>query len=221
MTHLSLRHLLAIILAAQPLMLAACGPDGSDEEPTPEPEPELPSVIPNDWFTGIEGSILNRKEFLSGALEDEVCTETLELTGLNVTDVLPENCPTCDISYNIYTAMMAGTDCPGGDDIDDEGKMAFDLRQESGEAVLYWFNESWWSSEWIEIGTGTITRDDEALVFNFHFEWNDPDNDEWAGNFTTEDPCGWWDERCTWNGYYTADVAISFDWLDEDGSPAP
>jgi hypothetical protein len=116
--------------------------------------------------------------------------------------------------------LLEGTDCHGGDDLDDEGKMAFELDQAAGEAVLYWYSESWWSAEWVEMGTGTLDRDDDNLVFDFHFEWEDPDNGEWAGNWTTDDPCSWGD-TCSWNGYYSTDITISFDWLEEDSNPLP
>lgn len=212
-----MRQLTLLLAVLSTFLLSSCVPDVDDDDDTP---PELPAVIPGDWFTGMEGTITNRKEFLTGALEGDSCTETFELTGLNVTEVLPENCDSCDLSYSVFMGLVAGTDCNGGDDLEEEGKVAFDLRQESGEAVFYWYFEGWWSSEWVELGTGSLERDDENLAFNFHFEWDDPDNGNWAGNYTADDPCSW-TETCTWDGFYTSDIVISFDWLEDDEALTP
>ena len=58
-------------------------------------------------------------------------------------------------------------------------------------------------------------RDDATLTFQFHFEWDDPDNGNWAGNYTADEPCSW-TELCTWDGFYTTDLSLPFEWLDED-----
>lgn len=204
------------------LPMLACGPnsDGGDLLPDGDPpsdEDQLPETIPGDWFTDVQGSVLNRKEYVSGALEGDSCTETFEFAGLNVTDVLPENCETCDLSYTFYLNLIEKTDCLGGDDLDEEGKMAFELDQENNEAVLYWYSEGWWNSEWVEVGTGTLIRDDEALAFDFQLDWDDQDNGEWAGNWTADSPCSWSD-TCSWNGFYSSNIAISFEWIEDDSS---
>jgi len=215
-----LRHLALLLALLCSFALAGCSPDSALDDGADDPEPELPAVIPGSWFTGVAGTVLNRKEYVSGVLEAETCTETFTISGVNVTDVLPENCSACDLSYSVYMSLDDGTDCNGGDDLEDEGKVAFDLRQETNEAILYWYSETWWNSEWVEMGTGTLLRDDENLVFDFHFEWEDPDNGEWAGNWTADDPCTWAD-TCSWNGFYTTDMTISFDWLQDSGNPVP
>jgi hypothetical protein len=214
-----LRHFAFLLCLVSSLALSACStePEPSDDD---DDVAELPAIIPGSWFTGASGTILNRKEFVSGALEGESCTESFGVNGVNVTDVLPDICSSCDLSYTVYLALEAGTDCHGGDDLDEESKMAFDLRQESDEAILYWYSENWWNAEWIEMGTGTLVRDDDSLTFDFHFEWEDPDNGEWAGNWTGDEPCSWGD-TCSWDGFYTSDLTISFDWNGADSNPAP
>lgn len=212
-----MRHLALLLCLVTTVVLSACS---AEPEPSDDDETELPGIIPGSWFTGASGTILNRKEYVSGPLEGESCTEAFGVTGINVTDALPDICSSCDLSYTVYMGIEAGTDCHGGDDLDTEAKMAFDLRQESDEAILYWYSESWWDDEWVEMGTGTLVRDDDNLTFDFHFDWEDPDNGEWAGNWTADDPCSWTDS-CSWNGFYTSDLTISFDWDVDDPNPAP
>ena len=215
-----MRPLSLLLAILSTLALMGCGPDSSNDDDDDTAEVQLPAVIPGDWFTGISGTVLNRKDYVSGALNGETCTETFGVTGVNVTDALPDICSGCDLSYTVYMEMKKDTDCHGGDDLDDEAKMAFDLRQESDEAILYLYSEGWWNAEWVEMGTGTLVRDDDRLVFDFHFEWEDPDNGEWAGNWTADEPCSWGD-TCSWNGFYSTDITISFDWLDDSGNPVP
>ncbi len=45
-------------------------------------------------------------------------------------------------------------------------------------------------------------------------------NGEWAGNWTSDDPCSWGD-TCSWDGFYTSDFTISFDWDGSESNPAP
>ena len=108
--------------------------DSDDPNPDPEPDPQLPDEIPNEWFEGLTGSIENHKAYVSGPLEGEECTETFAVDGANITDVIPEGCPSCELTYNIFLTL--GDDCPGGDDIEEEGKLSFDLNQETGEATV-------------------------------------------------------------------------------------
>jgi hypothetical protein len=105
-----------------------------------------------------------------------------------------------------------------------------DLRQAGGEAVMWWYVEGWFSAnDWTELGTATLSRqvdeldiddpaDTEGLTLDMHYEFDDPDNGSWFGNFATDDPCGFL-APCNYNGFYTWDLHIDFevdsDWLAE------
>lgn len=206
-----MRHPLSFLALLLLSLCLGCTDDDGDGGEDPAPDPELPQVIPNSWFLGIEGNVENRKEYLSGALEGEECTENFLVTGANITDVIPEGCPSCDLSYTVFLSL--DEDCPGGDDIEEEGSLSFDLRQEAGEVSVWWFFEGWWSSEWYELGTGTLVRDDEGLSFDLQIQWDDPDNGDWAGNYTDEEPCAF-GEWCTWDGFYTLNILLPFEWVE-------
>jgi hypothetical protein len=161
--------------------------DDDFAEPTPEPTPE-------PVFDTLSGTIDYRKEYQSGALQGQICTELFSLAGPNVTDTQPHDCETCEVVYQFYSTPIDNS-CAGDSEIRDEGLVAFDLREEAGEAVIWIFVEGWFSSEWSEFGTGALDYDTVS------FSWDDPDNGSWAGNVHLGDPCGL-TEPCTWNGYY-------------------
>lgn len=172
------------------LLLAGCPQatptDDDSADPTPEPTPE-------PVFDTMDGSIEYRKEYQSGELEGQNCTEQFSLAGNNVTKTQPHPCDTCELVYQFYSTAVDDS-CAGGSEIQDSGLLAFDLRHEAGEAVVWFYSEGWFGSEWAELGTGTLEYD--TVVFPY----DDPDNGSWAGNFTFDEPCGW--ATCTWNGFY-------------------
>jgi hypothetical protein len=207
-----IRRLLPLLALA--LLLGCPEPEPEPEpEPTPEPEPELPETIPVDWLRLLSGSISNRMEYVSGELEGTDCTEIFGVAGADVTDVVPDDCAQCDIVFNFFMTDPE-PDCPGRDDLEAEGQLGFDLRQSAGEAVLWWFVDGWFESEWTDLGTATLTRDEEALTLDIDYEFDDPDNGSWAGNFTFEGGCTW--PPCQWNGFYGLDLAIEFEWVDQE-----
>ncbi len=201
-----------------------------EPEPEPEPDPEpiaLPDIIPTEWLESLSGTITNDKTYVSGALAGETCTEVFEVAGADISEIVPEECAQCDIVYGVFLTTVE--DCPGGDDLQDEGEFGLDLRQDGGEAVMWWFFQGWFSSDWTELGTATLFRqvdeldaenpaDTEGLTLDMHYEFEDPDNGSWWANYATEDPCELW-EPCNFDGYYTMDLHIDFvvdaDWLAE------
>ena len=203
-----IRHLLPLLILA---LLLGCPEPEPEPEPEPTPEPELPETIPVDWLRLLSGQVENRMEYVSGELEGSECAEVFDVAGADVTDVVPDDCAQCDIVFNFF--MTNVEDCPGRDDLEDEGQLGFDLRQQAGEAVIWWWVEGWFGSEWTELGTGELTRDDDGLTLDIHYEFPDPDNGTWAGNFTFEGGCGW--PPCQWDGFYTLDLAIEFEWVQE------
>ncbi len=207
-----IRHLLALL--ALTLLFGCPEPEPEPEpEPTPEPEPELPETIPTDWLRLLSGTIENRMEYVSGGLEGTECTEVFTVSGADVTDVVPDSCEMCDIVFNFFMAEPA-PNCPGRDDLEDEGQLGFDLRQQAGEAVIWWYFQGWGGGEWTELGTGELTRDDDGLTLDVHFEFDDPDNGSWWSNIAWGEDCGW--SGCYFNGYYTLDLSVEFEWVEEE-----
>ncbi len=213
-----------------PILALLAGCPQPEPEPEPDPEPEivvLPDVIPNEWLLGLTGTIENRKEYVSGPLADTECTEIFEVAGANISAIVPEECAQCDVVFEVFLTKIE--DCPGGDDLYDEGELGFDLRQAGGEAVLWWFFQGWFGSDWTELGTATLSRDDSELplddptawtdlTLDMQFLMDDPDNGSWTGNLVLDDPCAW-NDPCQFNGFYTMDFNIEYEvddtWLDE------
>jgi len=200
---------LLLLLAA--LLLTACpSPEPTDDDDSaPEPEPTLPEVVPSEWVENVGGIITYNKSFTSNALEGTECTEVYNLAGANVTEFPPEDCTSCDVVYTMYVNVDPANDCPGDSDLVEEGLIGFDLRQQSGEAVLWFFQEGFFGfgREWIEIGTGQLAGNDETVALDFYLEWDDPNP---GNNRTGDDPCGFF-SRCEWDGEYIMELALDLD----------
>ena len=219
--------LLAVPLS---LLLSAC----PEPEPEPEPGPEtvatLPDAIPTEWMGGLSGTVSIVKEYTSGPLNETTCTEVMSVAGTDISAVVPEQCEQCDLVWGLYLTVVE--DCPGGDDLADEGEFGADLRQTAGEAVMWWFFEGGWFSDsgWEEIGTAGLSRtvdqvDSEdpdsmvGLTIDMHYSFDDPGNGEtWSNNWILGGDCAW--DPCSFNAYYTYDLAIDFEvdqeWLDSE-----
>ena len=195
------------------LALPACtapNPSDDDDSAAGDDDDALPDQIPVDWISETAGTVENLMQYQSGTLQDTECTEVFDVAGTDVTDINPDQCAQCEIVFDIFITQQEATDCPGRDDLAEQGKLGFDLRQDAEEAVAWWFVEGWFGSEWTELGTGTLVRDDAGLKFDFSYSFDDPDNGSWTGNWTIDDPCSW-GEPCSWNGYYTISLGIPFE----------
>jgi len=199
-----------LLLLAASLLTACPAPEpAADDDDATEPPPVLPEVVPDEWIENVSGLITYEKVYTSGDLEGDECTEVYTLAGANVTEFPPEDCASCDVVYTMFTNVQPDADCPGDSDLVEEGLIGFDLRQQSGEAVLWFFQESWFGfvTEWIEIGTGTLSGNSETVALDFHLDWADPND---SNNRTSDDPCSFLD-RCSWDGSYVMELALDLD----------
>lgn len=189
------------------LALAGC-PQPSDDDDSADDIPEFPEVVNTEWIGDLTGTITYDKTFTSGDLEGDECTEIFNVNGSPLT-VPPEDCVACDIVYQVF--VTNAQDCPGGDDLEDEGQAGFDLRQTDQEGVMWWFFEGWFNSEWTELGTGELTQDFEGSQLDFLYGFEDPNNGSVTGNLHWGEGCF----PCSWTGDYTMDLHFDFD-LPED-----
>ncbi|MCP4868538.1 MAG: hypothetical protein GY898_07445 [Proteobacteria bacterium] len=212
---------LSLCLLAFPLTGCGTGglPDSEliDDDDDDDDGVELPEEIPSDWLGGMSGEIINLREYTSGLLADTDCTEVYALNGANVTDIVPEPCPTCDAVFNVF--ITSNDECAGSSGLGSEGQYGFELLQAEGEAILWTWVDGGWGQEdgWEAFATGTLTRDDELLTLDVELSWADEDNGaEWGGNSTTEDPCGWWSNRCNFDSFFDVAATIEFEILEEE-----
>ena len=118
----------------------------------------------------------------------------------------PTECVACDIVHQVFVTQV--DDCPGGDDLEDSGQAGFDLRQVEGDAVMWWFFEGWFGSDWSELGTGELTQDWDGSRLDFVFPFADPNNgDDFGGNAAWGNGCF----PCLWDGDYVFDFDFAFD----------
>ncbi len=167
------------------------------------------------WLTGLTGQSLYTMNYTSGALEGTECTVAYSFTGTNITELQTDECVQCDAVYSLYTVQNEGSECTGRDDDPSDSQTGFDLRQSAGEAVLWLFvDDGGWGSddEWSEFAEGDLERSDTNRTLTVHIEFDDPDNgSQWGGNATSDEPCGSWSDRCSWDGSYSTDYVLSFD----------
>ena len=201
------------------LTLAGCPTPANDDDSVDIPE--FPEVVNSEWLGDMSGTITYDKTYTSGDLEGTECTEVFTVTGSPLTTT-PLECVACDKVYQVFVDRTE--DCPGDDDMAEEGQAGFDMRQVEGEAVFWWFVEGGWftDDDWTELGTGELSQDFTSSVLDFNFGFDDPQNDSVLGNnhFDIGDGC----TPCSFNGTYTMDFDFSFtlpaDWYQQQQQAA-
>jgi hypothetical protein len=194
-------------------------------DPTPEPELHLPDEIPLAWVEDMAGSISYQKDYTSGPLAGQSCTEDFTINGANISSFgAGEPCDDCDLMFELYISSVPGTDCPGDHDLE-EGRIGFALDQDGGASTLWYYSEGgWfgWGAGWVELATGDLSTNEDLLSLTSTMQWLDPDNDAgFGGNAATDDPCGFWGEdRCEFQGYYDIVAHLLMDegeveWVEE------
>lgn len=194
------KHFLLALLTG---LLTGCTAVDDDDDSAPV-GPQYPEVVETEWLGDLTGTITYTKDYTSGPLEGTQCVETFSVTGSPLS-ATPEACTACDQVYQVFVNVV--DNCAGGDDLDDEGQAGFDLRQTEEEAVMWWYFEGWFNSEWTELGTGTLAQDFENSRLDFTYEFEDPQNDSVAGNLAWGDGCF----PCQYDGNYVMDFDFAFD----------
>jgi len=194
------------LLSLLPALLLLGCPTVADDDDATEPIPEHPEVVNNEWIDDLVGTIAYTKNYTSGDLEGTSCVETFNVTGSPLSQT-PEQCLSCDVVYQVFVSVA--DDCPGGDDLEEQGQAGFDLRQTETEAVMWWFQEGWFGDDWTELGTGDLTQDFETSVLDFVMEFDDPNNGSFGGNNVWDFGAGC--APCSYEGFYVMDFDFAFD----------
>ena len=205
-----------LLLAALLLTLGLVGcPSGDDDDSAQIPD--NPESVENEWIGDLTGQITYDKVFSSGDLSGTECTEVFNLTGSRLSQT-PSECVACDLVYQVFVTRVE--DCPGSDDLADDGQAGFDLRQTEEEGVMWWFFSGGWAAdEWSELGTGTLTQDWTGSQLDFLFPFEDPDNGDTFSNNTHVDFGDGCIPGCEFTGQYTMDMHFDFvlpvDWYEQ------
>lgn len=198
-------------------LLAACGGNlnvGDDDDtpdPTPTPEPHLPDEVPPAWVDALAGSVTYERSYTSGVLAGQVCTEQFTLDGANITGIEPDPCKNCDVLYSMFMTQVDGTDCAGGDDLLDEGRIGFLFDFDQDTATLWYWNEGLfgWGEGWSEVAPGELVVNETDLRLEIGIDWADPNNGSF-GNSTSEGDCEFLDP-CRFDGQYRFDFQLGLD----------
>ena len=206
--------------------LAGCPtppPVESDDDDSAVPEPAvLPEIIPTEWLENLDGTITNVMNYTQGPdeLVGTECVEVYAANGANITPFQPNPCAQCELVFELFTARTS-EDCLGGTVLEDEGELGLDLLQQSGTTTVYWYDNGFfgWGAGWdlLDNELNTLVANEEDETLDLHFEFDDPrDPPNQSGN-----GCGFFDNRCEWDGRYFVDLKIRLDaamvqaWQDE------
>jgi len=209
--------LLPSFVGALSLLIAGCPTPSTDDDDSAPNIPDVPEVVNTEWIGDLTGTITYVKTYTSGDLEGTDCTEVFSVDGSPIT-APPQDCVACDLVQQVFLTNVE--DCPGGDDLEDEGQAGFDLRQVEQEAVMWWFQEGWFNNEWTELGTGGLSQDFDASVLDFIYEFDDPNNGSFISNnhWDVQNGC----TPCSYDGSYTMDLGFSFvlpdDWYEQQNA---
>jgi len=211
----AMRRPLVLAALSSILLLAGC-PQQTDDDDSAE-IPDHPELVETEWIGDLAGQITYDKVFTSGDLEGTECTELFNVNGSRIS-VPPQECVACDLVYQVFVTRTQ--DCPGSDDLADDGQAGFDLRQTEEQGVMWWFFSGGWSDDvWSELGTGDLTQDWEGSQLDFLFPFTDPDNGDTFSNNTHVDIGDGCIPGCEFTGEYTMDFSFDFvlpdDWYEQ------